>query len=233
MLRCEGLRLRQGDFTLDADLAVGGAGVVAVVGPSGAGKSTLLAGIAGFLAPDAGRVTWEGRDLGPLAPGDRPLTVIFQDQNLFPHLTVFQNVGLGISPRLKLAAADRRRIDATLERVGLGGLADRRPSALSGGQASRAALARALVRERPLVLLDEPFAALGPALRREMLDLVRETLADRLVLMVSHDPEDARRIAARTAVVADGRAEGPFGTAALLDDPPPGLRAYLGDPSRE
>ena len=105
-----------------------------------------------------------------------------------------------------------------------------RPSQLSGGQQSRAALARTLLAARPLILLDEAFAALGPALRQEMLDLVSREVAgpDRLVLMVSHDPADARQVAERTIVVADGAATGPFSPPELLADPPPALAAYLG-----
>ena len=228
MLRCEALRLRAGAFTLSADLSLDGPGVVAVIGPSGAGKSTFLAALAGFLAPEAGRIVWSGPDITGAPPGDRPVSVVFQEQNLFPHLTVWQNVGLGVSPRLRLSAEDRDRIAAALAQTGLEGLEQRKPAELSGGQAGRAALARALVRERPLVLLDVAFAALGPAVREEMLDLVAATLGDRLVLMVSHAPGDARRIADRTLLVEEGRVSGPFGTVELLDDPPPGLRSYLG-----
>ena len=227
MLRLEDLRLEQGTFRLAADLEVG-PGISAVIGPSGAGKSTLLAAIGGFAPPASGRILWNGQDIGPRAPGDRPVSTVFQDHNLFPHLDVVRNVGLGVSPRLNLDAADRDRIAAVLDRVGLAGMDTRLPAALSGGQQSRVALARVLVRETPVVLLDEPFAALGPALRAEMLDLVAETLAGRTVLMVTHDPRDARRAAPTAIVVADGRAEPPTPTAALLDDPPPALRAYLG-----
>lgn len=230
MLELEALRLRQGDFTLEASLSVPPGGVTAVMGPSGGGKSTLLAVVGGFLAPERGRVLWEGRDLGGLAPAERPVAMLFQDNNLFPHLSVARNVGLGISPRLKLGDADRARVEEVLGRVGLAGYGERRPAELSGGQQSRAALARVLVQEKPLVLLDEPFAALGPAMRGEMLDLTREMLAGegRVLLMVSHDPSDAERIAERVVTVEEGRAEGPFGTAELLSDPPEGLRAYLG-----
>jgi thiamine transport system ATP-binding protein len=143
---------------------------------------------------------------------------------------VTQNIGLGIRPDLKLSEEERDRVATALERVGLAGHATKRPGALSGGQQSRAALARVLVQARPLVLLDEPFAALGPALRNEMLDLVqdlvRETGAS--LLMVTHAPEDVRRIAEEVIFVAEGRAEPPQPAAALLDNPPPALRAYLG-----
>jgi thiamine transport system ATP-binding protein len=230
MLRLDRLELAVGSFRLSADLEVPGGVSVAVMGPSGGGKSTLLAAIAGFLAPVAGRVLWEGRDLGPLPPGQRPVGVLFQDNNLFPHLTALQNVALGIRPSLHPTAEERGRAEAALARVGLGGLGGRRPAQLSGGQQGRAALARLLVQDRPIVLMDEPFAALGPALKAEMLALTREVLEGRgaTLLMVTHDPEDARAIAEAVVVVAEGRVAPPVATARLLADPPPALRAYLG-----
>ncbi|MEM9342442.1 MAG: ATP-binding cassette domain-containing protein [Pseudomonadota bacterium] len=228
MLEFLNVNLRQGDFHLSASFSVEAPGIVAVIGPSGAGKSTLLAAVSGFLPPDGGDVLWLGESLIPLSPGSRPVTTVFQDQNLFPHLTAFQNVGLGLSPRLKLSSEDRGAVEDALAQVGLAGLGTRRPAELSGGQAGRVALARALVRARPIVCLDEPFSALGPSLRHEMLDLVGEVLSDALVLMVTHDPSDARRSAPRSIVVADGMAHAPKETAALLDDPPEALRSYLG-----
>ena len=228
MLHLDHILLTEPGFALRADLTLGPGARVAVIGPSGAGKSTLLNAIAGFVAPSEGRILWQGHDLTPLPAGERPLTILFQDQNLFPHLTVAQNLGLGLSPRLKLTAADRDRIETALVSVGLAGLGTRRPGELSGGQASRAALARALLRQRPLLLLDEPFAALGPALKAEMLDLVDALAGDALVLMVTHDPADARRFARDTVLVAEGVAAPPVPTAALFADPPPALAAYLG-----
>ena len=229
MLRLDHVDIRQEGFRLTADWSVGKGARVAVIGPSGAGKSTLLMALAGFV-PHLGRITWDGSDLGPLAPGDRPLSILFQDQNLFPHLTLAQNLGLGLSPRLRLTPADHDRIRATLARVGLSGMAERRPGQLSGGQIGRAALARALLRARPILLLDEPFAALGPALKAEMLDLVSETATETgaLVLMVTHDPADARRFADQTVLVAEGVAQAPMPTADLFANPPPALRDYLG-----
>ncbi len=230
MLRLDRLEVAVGAFRLSAELKVPRGAAVAVMGPSGGGKSTLLAAIAGFLRPVAGRVLWEGRDLGGLAPGARPVGMLFQDNNLFPHLSALQNVALGIRPSLRPRPQDRARAEAALARVGLAGMGERRPAQLSGGQQGRAALARFLVQDRPVVLMDEPFAALGPALKAEMLGLTREVLAGRgaTLLMVTHDPADARAIAESVIVVAEGRAAPPVPTEALLADPPPALRAYLG-----
>jgi len=214
-------------FTLRAEAGQ----VLAVLGPSGAGKSTLLNLIAGFEWALSGRILIAGKDVTRLGPAQRPATMVFQEHNLFAHLDVAANVGLGIDPGLRLDAADRARIASALAEVGLSGLGRRMPGQLSGGERQRVALARALVRDRPVLLLDEPFAALGPRLRREMLDLVDRLRRDLAltVILVSHQPEDARRIAQRTAFVCDGRVlvEGP--TAAMLDDPPLAeLAQYLG-----
>ncbi|MDW4548996.1 ATP-binding cassette domain-containing protein [Defluviimonas sp. D31] len=230
MLRLDTLVITQDDFRLTADFSVAAGARVAVIGPSGAGKSTLLSVIAGFYPAASGRVLWNGADITRQPPARRPLSILFQDQNLFPHLTVAENVGLGLRPDLRLSPAERAAVARALERTGLAGLEARRPAKLSGGQQSRVALARALLRARPLMLLDEPFAALGPALKAEMLDLVAEIAAETgaTVLMVSHDPADARRFAPETIVVAGGVAHPPQPTAALLDNPPPALAAYLG-----
>jgi thiamine transport system ATP-binding protein len=230
VLQLDRLVLRQGQFRLAADWSARPGQRIAIIGPSGAGKSTLLAALAGFLPPAGGSVRWNGQDLAKVPPGERPVTILFQDQNLFPHLTVAQNLGLGLRPDLRLSPEDRSRIDAALARVGLEGHGQRRPAQLSGGQASRAALARALLRARPVLLLDEPFAALGPAMRTEMLGLVREVAAETgaLVLLVTHDPDDARALGGETALVADGIVHPPAETGQLLRNPPPALRDYLG-----
>jgi len=231
MLTLERLRITQGDFRLDADLAVPGGAICAILGPSGAGKSTLLNVIAGFFPATQGRVLWNGVQIDGMPPGDRPVSVVFQDNNLFTHLTAFQNVALGLRPSLKLTPEEAREVGSALAHVGLDGFGSRRPGELSGGQQSRVALARVLVRRKPLVLLDEPFSALGPALRIEMLDLVKEVAGETgaTVLIVSHDPGDARRIADLTMYLGEGSAMPPVATGDLFADPPPALMAYLGN----
>lgn len=230
MLTLETLLLRQDSFELSADWSLPAGERLALIGPSGAGKSTLLAGIAGFLAPARGRVLWQGRDLTAEPPGHRPIAMLFQDGNLFPHLSVERNVGLGIRPDLKLGDVEREAVRAAIHRVGLAGMEGRKPGSLSGGQQSRAALARVMVMQRPVLLLDEPFAALGPAMRAEMLDFVAQMAGESgaTVIMVSHDPGDALRIAGLTSVVADGTVSVPKDTTAVFADPPEALRDYLG-----
>lgn len=228
MLTLKGLRIVLGAFELCADFEVR-PGVTAIIGASGGGKSTLLAAIGGFITSVEGRVLWDDRDITKAAPGARPISTLFQDNNLFPHLTVAQNVGLGLRPDLRLNAAETARVGAAIASVGLDGLADRKPGALSGGQQSRAALARVLVADRPVVLLDEPFAALGPGLRADMLDLVTQKLEDKTVLMVTHDPGDARAVADQVILVSAGVAAAPVSTSELFETPPQALRDYLGD----
>jgi len=181
--------------------------LIAVLGPSGAGKSTLLNLVAGFLQPANGRITIEGQDHTHTPPATRPVSMLFQENNLFTHLSVRQNIGLGMHPGLRLNAGQQQKLGDIAAQMGIGDLLDRLPGELSGGQRQRVALARCLVREQPILLLDEPFSALDPALRQEMLLLVKEVCERQnlTMLMVSHSVEDAVKIAPRSVVIADGR----------------------------
>ena len=228
-IKIDKLQIRQGDYSLSADLEING-GTTAIIGPSGGGKSTILLAIAGFVELASGDISIGTELITNTPPAKRPVTLLFQENNLFPHMTVFQNTGLGIRPDLKLSKAQIEQVADALEKVGLAGMGTRRPSELSGGQRQRVALARALLRDRPVLMLDEPFAALGPALRHEMLDLVARIRQeqDSTLLLVTHNPEDALRIAEHTVLVADGVAMAPRPTAELLNNPPPSLATYLG-----
>ncbi|MBL5931542.1 thiamine ABC transporter ATP-binding protein ThiQ [Lelliottia amnigena] len=192
--------------------------MIAILGPSGAGKSTLLNLIAGFLPPARGEMTINGQDHTHTPPSQRPVSMLFQENNLFTHLTVRQNIGLGMDPGLKLTEGQRQKCDAIAQQMGLTELSDRLPGELSGGQRQRVALARCLVREQPILLLDEPFSALDPALRQEMLQLVKDVCQQKqlTMLMVSHSVEDAASIAPRAVVIADGRIAWDGETQALL-----------------
>jgi len=207
MIRLEDLHFRYDDYTADFDFEIARGEFVAVIGPSGSGKSTLLSLIAGFDRPQSGRILLAGADMTQAPPSARPVTMVFQDHNTFAHLDLWTNVALGISPSLKLSAAEKLEVDEALARTGLAALARRKPGEVSGGERQRVAIARALLRDEPILLLDEPFAALGPALRREMLDLVKELQAEKAytVMLVSHNPEDALYAASRTAFLSNGR----------------------------
>lgn len=193
MLELRALTLSYPDFQAEFDLTVEKGALCALIGPSGGGKTTLLHAIAGFERPASGRLSFDGIDLMPLAPAQRPASILFQDHNLLPHLTAAQNVGLGLNPGLRLDERQHAEVENALVRVELAGFGARRPAELSGGQRQRVALARALVRDRPLMLLDEPFSALDPGLRREMIALVDELRREKnlTVLLSLHTPEDA------------------------------------------
>ncbi|MCO5154943.1 MULTISPECIES: thiamine ABC transporter ATP-binding protein [unclassified Shinella] len=220
-----------GEKRLSFDCAIPAGAAVAVVGPSGAGKSTLFNVIAGFQAPASGDVRLLGETMAERDPAERPVSIIFQDNNLFAHLTVADNVGLGIDPALRLDAAARESVFAALARVGLGGYEQRLPGSLSGGERQRVALARALVRRRPILLLDEPFAALDPAMRAEMAKLLTELRNETksTMLFITHQPEDIRRLADRVMFLEAGTI--------LLQEPvvdflsrrePPAVAKFLG-----
>lgn len=191
---------------------------IAILGPSGAGKSTLLSLVAGFLQPASGSIVIDGVDHTRTPPSARPVSMLFQENNLFSHLTVRQNIALGMHPGMKLDEAQKQRMREITERVGLTDMLARLPSQLSGGQRQRVALARCLVRQQPVLLLDEPFSALDPALRKEMLQLLDELCREQqlALLMVSHSIEDAARIASRSIVIKDGRVAWDGETGTLL-----------------
>ncbi|MFC0482750.1 thiamine ABC transporter ATP-binding protein [Gellertiella hungarica] len=204
-IHMDNVRLDRGGQTFHIDVRMSGS-ITAVAGASGSGKTTFLHLIAGFETPRSGRILLTGKDVTDLHPADRPVSLVFQDNNLFAHLDIARNVGLGINPSLRLTAEDERRIDEALARTGLAGYGGRLPGTLSGGERQRAAFARALVRKRPYLLLDEPFAALDPGLRLAMGDLLRELQAETgvMVVMVTHLPDEVERLAERVVFLARG-----------------------------
>ncbi len=189
------------------DLQVAQGSLTTLLGPSGCGKSTLLRLVAGLEAPSCGEVWVDGRPAGGLGPGDRSVSLVFQNHALFPHLDVLGNVGFGLETAGLPAARRRERALAALALVGLGELWDRAPHALSGGQQQRVALARALAIEPRVLLLDEPLSNLDARLRRQMREEIRG-LQQRLgltVLYVTHDQAEALAVSDRIVVMDGGR----------------------------
>tara|TARA_B100000768_G_scaffold178334_1_gene193941 strand:- start:2723 stop:3421 length:699 start_codon:yes stop_codon:yes gene_type:complete len=230
-IKLDNVKISHGKFSLQADFEIEKGKKIALLGPSGGGKSTLLSAIAGFKTPDSGRIFFENTDITSTPPAKRPIALLFQNHNLFPHLSVKNNIALGITTTLKLSLKEIETIDKALLRVGLDGLGNKMPSELSGGQQQRVALARCLIRKQPILCLDEPFAALGPALKKEMLDLVQEIAetTNATLLMVTHQPDDASYITDQTILIAEGKAHRPVTTNKLFANPPAALAKYLGN----
>ena len=188
------------------DLTIDNGTYFVLLGPSGGGKTTLLRLIGGFARPSAGRVLLHGRDVGGLPPNERPTTMVFQSYALFPHMTVERNVAYGLKLQKLPKEEIGRKVDRMLELVGLADLDERMPHELSGGQQQRVQLARSLVLERDILLLDEPLASLDAKLRKDMcLELKRiQEKVGITFIHVTHNQEEAMTIADRVAIIADG-----------------------------
>src|SRR6478672_6563714 len=191
----------------DLDLEIPSGQFFTLLGPSGCGKTTLLRMLAGFVVPDAGRIWFGDRDVTALPVHKRGVGMVFQDYALFPDRSALANVMYGLDARGVPAAEAKKRALAMLERVGLADLAERSPAKLSGGQRQRVAMARALVIEPQLLLLDEPLAALDVKLRVELRAMVRELQLESKVttVFVTHDQEEALALSDLIAVMDRGR----------------------------
>jgi thiamine transport system ATP-binding protein len=197
---------KQQDFHFDLDVEEGS--VVAILGPSGAGKSTLLNLLAGFITPVQGDIKINDISILKQAPHQRPLSILFQDNNLFTHLSAYENIALGLHPGLKLDNQQKLLLQTVSEQVGVEHLLDRLPEQLSGGQQQRIALARCFVQNKPILLLDEPFSALDPVLRVAMLETVKSLaqMQNVTVLMVTHHIHDALAVASDFIFIDQGSA---------------------------
>jgi thiamine transport system ATP-binding protein len=217
------------NFTLGINLTIEKGEFSAVLGPSGAGKSTLLSIIAGFEHLNRGKIILDGKSASPNA-AQRPVSMIFQDHNNFAHLNVWDNVALGISPSLNLTNSQKASVDEALTQVGLQNLSRRKPGEISGGERQRIALARVLVRNRPILLLDEPFAALDPGLRTSMLSLVADIQQKRnlTVLLVTHQPEEAQRVAKKVVFISNNQVTDAKPTKDFFASQDTQIRNYLG-----
>jgi thiamine transport system ATP-binding protein len=208
MLSVEALRFAYPggpEFRFDMTLARGE--IVTLSGPSGSGKSTLVDLICGFLEPLSGDIRWNGESILRLAPANRPVSALFQTGDLFDHLDAGTNIALGLDPRGRPTPTQRARIHEVLAEIGLPGFERRMPTQLSGGQRQRVALARSLLRDKPMMVLDEPFSALDTETRDEMAALVLRLTRERSLatLVVSHDPADAGRLGSRAVALRDGK----------------------------
>jgi len=205
MLVVDRIRYQYEKEWFEFSLSVEKGDIVALIGPSGSGKSTLLSLLAGFISPKSGDIKINGKSIDSLPVYERPFSVLFQEYNLFPHLSVRQNIGLGLHPGLKLTKDQWAEINNAALQVGIVELLDKMPDQLSGGQKQRAALSRCFVQNRAIWLLDEPFSALDPVIRSEMLQLVKMLAKKKnaTVIMVTHHIPDACKIANKYAFLDD------------------------------
>ena len=186
--------IKNGNFSVNCDFVVKKGDHLALFGPSGTGKSTVLLGISGFLPITEGELLFKNKTLSSLEPKDRPIDILFQENNLFPHISVAQNVVLGLGASARMTTQNKELVYKILKKVNLFEEKDRLPENISGGQRSRVAIARSLLRKKPILLLDEPFSALDFVLKSDILKLlISIAKKDKLsIFLVSHDPRDIR-----------------------------------------
>ena len=230
MLQVKNLIVDLGSFRLTADFEIERGSLISIVGPSGAGKSSLLNALAGFIPLTSGVIKWNGSDFTKLDPGLRPLSILFQDYNLFSHLTVKDNIAIGLRPNLKLNDLENDLVNSVIEEVGLSKFKFIKPFQLSGGQRTRVSLARSIVRSKPILLLDEAFSGLGPALRSEMIKLIKDkSIKEGITLiMVSHHIKDAIELDQKVIFVNDGETMKPTNVSNFINSHDENIRGYIG-----
>lgn len=204
----ENLEVTRGEFTLQVDsLHVNASEVFAILGATGSGKTVLMEAIAGAYPIDAGLILLDGKNIEDLPIQQRHLGILYQDYALFPHMTVRDNIAYGLKRKRLSHDTIDSRVSDMLALFGIEHLADRQPGVISGGEAQRTALARALVLEPEILILDEPFSALDPTTKLCMYDLLRD-VHDRFgctIVFVTHDFHEAQTLADRVGIILEGR----------------------------
>lgn len=219
-VQIEGLRVVRGDFTLTVDsLSIMPREVFAILGETGSGKTVLMEAIAGAFPLDEGRILLNGVDVDEIAVQHRSLGVVYQDYALFPHMTVRENIAYGLRMHGVSSAEIKHRVDRQLELFSIAHIADRYPGIISGGESQRTALARALVLEPEILLLDEPFSALDPTTKQRMYAVLHDIHQrfDCTIVLVTHDFNEAVQLADRVGVVLNGQLRAVAEASSLFD----------------
>ena len=187
-------QIKNGAFSVQCDFSMEIGNHLSLFGPSGSGKSSVLLGLAGFLPIINGDLIYDDKSISKSEPKDRPFDLLFQENNLFPHLTVSRNILLGLGAKAKMDSQNSHIVNEILDLVGLYKEKNRLPENISGGQRSRTAIARSLIRKKPILLLDEPFSALDFELKNEILALLLRISRKNIlsIILVSHDPRDVQ-----------------------------------------
>jgi len=223
---------RTGDGVRDIDLKVEEGELVTLLGPSGCGKTTILRVVGGFLNADSGQVILNGQEIGQLPPEKRPTSMVFQSYNLWPHMTVFDNLAFGLKLRKIPHATIAQEVSKHLALFGLEGNEKKYPGQLSGGQQQRVATARALILKPQILLMDEPFSALDAKIRVQMREELKKIQLELgiTVLFVTHDQEEAMAISDRIVVMSRGHFEQTDTPAEVYDHPKTRFVAeFMGD----
>ena len=231
MLKINQLKYSYKNQKFDFSINVNIGNILGIVGPSGSGKSTFLALLAGLIEPNSGEIIYNNQNITNNNIEERPFKIIFQNNNLFNHLTVQQNIGIGIKTNLKFAKKEIDKIQQQAELFGIKTLVDKYPPQLSGGEIQRTALARIMLQSQPILLLDEPFTGLDPTLRQELYDklLKLKEINKMTLLFVTHYPEDCLKIADKVALISDGIIKEDKSTVDFFSKPnSKSIKEYLG-----
>ena len=222
----------RGEFTLTVDeLTIREREVFAILGSTGSGKTVLMESIAGAYPIDEGQILLDGKNVESLPIQQRHLGILYQDYALFPHMTVFENIAYGLKRAGKRKGEIDQRVGEMLELFGIGHIADRFPGVISGGEAQRTALARALVMRPKILILDEPFSALDPTTKQQMYKMLRDVHArfDCTIVFVTHDFNEAQALADRVGVILNGKLCAVVEASELFDsDYPAEVMQFLG-----
>ena len=207
MINLDSLSIELDNFKTDFTVQINRHKWVGIIGKSGAGKSTLLNLIAGFIYPDSGSLLIDNIEMKKYPPSRRPVSSLFQENNLFPHLSVYQNIALAIRPNLKLSDIEIKKISEIIEYLNLGSKTHSSIGKLSGGERQRVALGRIMSSDKKILLLDEPFSQLDPNLRVEMLELIKQIRKDKniTILMSIHTPAEAIDFVSNFLLIKDGK----------------------------